>query len=1060
MDIKKIAAAASYIEERHTGEFVSVKRNGRSEEKREAWRKLLNVVPDKKIFETRLEQEGIGDDEALEICGDAEFLAQAKLPGWAVSLQAVAGMFPLEKDALWEKVAVKKEDIKLTGPLAALLPFILYAEGKLSEKYPDGESLPITDLSDILLKRLYYLCAPTFNAKARMMAFLGQVSAQDGDKVWPQMEDALLGGEWVTTFEEYPVLTKRIGVTIENYLNFMEESLDRFFEKKKTLEDAFFGGGPIHKIVNITGEISDLHQKGKSVLIYTFDGERRLVYKPRPLEIDVAWEEFLTHFTTEKSSIKAPHALDFGHYGFIEYIEHRPCNSREELKTYYYNAGALMALLFAFGGNDFHMENIVASGTTPVIIDTETLMIPVARFFGKGGKDDPEDEESKRKEESLEAVIDQSVIKMGFLPMWQKDGENKRADYGGLTGDKPDMKNLPVYEGQRYPGNEFSDEITGGFRDMYRLVMDRQEELLHGEKGIRLFERCKFRMLIRNSQVYGNMLQHIAQPSLLKSGFDYSMTTDRLVNAFLYDAHESIIPELMNVFRSEKNAMERGDIPIFYGEPDGEGILDEEGMLFAHYFEKSAIGNARERIPKFSENDLAVQLQIIDKSMASEVRNVHEYYSDSGSGDGAEAADHRLLSREELLAEAKAIYREVMDNRFVAKDGDYSWLSEQYDLARSGTSLNITGPFLYDGLLGIAVFAAALYAVTKDKACFETAEHCAGKAGDYLSVMIPNMERYKANLGYSSGMAGCIAGLSFVSAYLGQEKGYEAAVEIVLGITEKMVRDDTVYDVLGGISGLVLALTQDERWLAHPKTKDHVSDILKWCGEHLLERKNEETDLGFPVWKSKEATQPLTGLGHGAAGIALALFRLYRIFGDERYLKAGEDAVAYENSIFDKEAGNWPDFRKDPSDQGSLKKKFMAGYCAGAPGIGLARLDGIKRINRKAKLEKSMSDDICRADRFVRSIKNEGRNHLCCGSAGRIDFLVEEAFRLSDSEAGALAHRILSDLVAGKQKRGHYNFHVVNGKYYYNPTLFQGTAGIGYEILRFLAPEKVRSILI
>jgi lantibiotic modifying enzyme len=89
-------------------------------------------------------------------------------------------------------------------------------------------------------------------------------------------------------------------------------------------------------------------------------------------------------------------------------------------------------------------------------------------------------------------------------------------------------------------------------------------------------------------------------------------------------------------------------------------------------------------------------------------------------------------------------------------------------------------------------------------------------------------------------MAGCIAGCSLVSSYLEQEKGYELAERIILGITEKMIKEDSVLDVLGGISGLVLALTKDSRWLDHPNTKDHVSDILKWCGAHLLDRKRKK----------------------------------------------------------------------------------------------------------------------------------------------------------------------------------------------------------------------------
>ena len=138
----------------------------------------------------------------------------------------------------------------------------------------------------------------------------------------------------------------------------------------------------------------------------------------------------------------------------------------------------------------------------------------------------------------------------------------------------------------------------------------------------------------------------------------------------------------------------------------------------------------------------------------------------------------------------------------------------------------------------------------------------------------------------------------------------------------------------------------------------------------------------------------------------------------------------------------------------------MAGFCSGAPGIGLARLDGLKRFANDEEFKAELQRDIKRADYFVRSLKTEGRNHLCCGSAGRIDFLIEEGVRLGNHEAMALAHQKLSALVIGKQQRGHYNFHTVNGKYYYNPTLFQGTAGVGYEILRLIAPEKIRSVLI
>lgn len=1052
MDIRKIIAAASYIEERKERKFVSCGADSHSQERYEAWKTLLNTVPDKKIFEARLTYDKISENEALDICGGAAFLMQSKLPVWAEIIGDVAVILPKDKNDLWEAVSVKKEEIDLVGPIAALLPFLLYAEEQLKKKYPEA---PMGDLSDILLKRLYYLCAQAFNAQAKWMVFMGQGSSQEQDKLWNILEDRLLAGEWAGLFETYPVLAKRIGVTIEQFMSFIEEFFDRFFDKKEMIENHFYDGVPIGRIEGIQGEISDLHQKGKSVLILSFDGDRRLVYKPRSLEIDAAWEDFLRYFNTKKSSIKAPRCIDFGNFGFIEYIEHRDCGSLEEVKTYFYNAGALMALLHAFGGNDFHMENIIASGTIPVVVDTETLMIPVARYFGKGGKDDSSEEDP---DGTLEDIFEKSVIKMGFLPMWQKDGEDKRADYGALTGEKETMKNLPVFRGKKYPGSGFTDEISGGFRDMYRLIMSRRDELLSSQRGIRLFKHCRFRMLIRNSQVYGNLLQHIVQPALLKDGFDYSVKTDRLVNAFLYDAHESIISELITVFRSEKNAVERGDIPIFYGEPDGEGILDEEGMLFDHYFEKSALANARDRISKLDEEDLMIQLQIIEKSLATEVRNVHQYLPDADTAED-KGTNQPPLNRESLLDEARGIYSEIMSNRFTAKGGDYSWLSELYDLARSGTSLSVMGSSLYDGLLGLSVFSSALYRITKERDCYDTALHCYNKACSYLEFSIPNMERYQINLGYSSGVAGFIAGLSLTAEYLALEGGSETAEKLILGVTQKMIQADMVCDVLGGISGLVLALTQEDRWLKNKATGAHVTEILKWCGDHLIEQQNLTIKDGFRVWKSKEAAQTLTGLGHGVSGIALALIRLGEMFEEERFFGAAKEAIAYEDSVYDPEAGNWPDFRNDPGETDRTIKKFMGGYCAGAPGIGLARLDGLARV-KDEPFSAEILRDIKRADRFIRSIRDEGRNHLCCGTTGRIDFLIEKGSRLNDQEALDLAYQKISDLVLGKQKRGHYNFHTVNGRYYYNPTLFQGTAGVGYEILRFLDPEKIRSILI
>jgi lantibiotic modifying enzyme len=124
--------------------------------------------------------------------------------------------------------------------------------------------------------------------------------------------------------------------------------------------------------------------------------------------------------------------------------------------------------------------------------------------------------------------------------------------------------------------------------------------------------------------------------------------------------------------------------------------------------------------------------------------------------------------------------------------------------------------------------------------------------------------------------------------------------------------------------------------------------------------------------------------------------------------------------------------------------------------VGLSRLD----LFRRGEKDPIILEDIKRADRFVESIPAEQRNHLCCGSASRVDFLIEKSLVLGDSQALAMARKKVSELIRGKQVRGHYNFHVTGGAYYYNPTLFQGTTGVGYEILRVIAPETIETVLL
>ena len=60
-------------------------------------------------------------------------------------------------------------------------------------------------------------------------------------------------------------------------------------------------------------------------------------------------------------------------YGYVEYIQHKPCTTHQEVRTYYYHCGVVLMAVYLLNGNDIHNENLIAYGSSPVIVDFETL---------------------------------------------------------------------------------------------------------------------------------------------------------------------------------------------------------------------------------------------------------------------------------------------------------------------------------------------------------------------------------------------------------------------------------------------------------------------------------------------------------------------------------------------------------------------------------------------------------------------------------------------------------------------------------------------------------------
>ncbi|WP_446742411.1 type 2 lanthipeptide synthetase LanM [Silvibacterium acidisoli] len=155
--------------------------------------------------------------------------------------------------------------------------------------------------------------------------------------------------------------------------------LRRLEQDRDCLQLQLFAGCSIGQIVAIAIDLSDRHDGACAVAILSFADGGRLVYKPRSLDTESWFYQFLIQVNglTPPFSFASLKVLARESYGWVEFALHRTCACEVELYDYYRHAGALLCLLRLLRVSDCHFQNLIACGSQPVLIDAETLFQPL-----------------------------------------------------------------------------------------------------------------------------------------------------------------------------------------------------------------------------------------------------------------------------------------------------------------------------------------------------------------------------------------------------------------------------------------------------------------------------------------------------------------------------------------------------------------------------------------------------------------------------------------------------------------------------------------------------------
>jgi type 2 lantibiotic biosynthesis protein LanM len=1067
----------SFLHDRINGYFVPEQAQSEevSERNLNKWKEIL-AKRKEEIFQKRLSFDNLTPDTVRSLLGEVRLSDENNLPEWSDILEKIIN--PKEKFTM-EQITSGEEFFNRfifpDNPVPfeeAFVPFIMVARDEVIEKSGKSYNLAHERVHAIfehnLLNSLACLCLKSIhlefsifilNSKAPFESFIDQLTDTKDSEVYSAFIREMLNSSFINFFNEYPVLARLVSVHIKLWVESISEFFLRLQEDLSEISGFFQKGEMTGHIISVKPSLSDRHNGGRTVIAVTFESGLKIIYKPKDLSLEEAYFRLLSWFNEHGVSLKFKtiKILNRKNYGWTEFVEYLPCKNEEDGRNYYRRAGQLLCLLYVLGCSDCHMENIIASGEYPVVVDLETLMLPQARFF-----------EDKKYEKRVSFLVSRhffdSVLRTGLLPRWQFGSDKKPYDISGLgsIGEQElllkkeiwknlktdgikienqfyklkESLNVPVLENKSLTPFYYKDYIIEGFKDMYSYLMTYRDFILATESPLRDFYKKNIRFVFRPTRTYGMILNRSLEPKLLRDPVLWSINIDLLTRAI--SKPEIRGDYLWPLIKSEIFSMEQLDIPYITTSSDSNALNVPDGKIIEGFFEEPGYDRVITCLKGLDSEDMDKQIAFIYGALYARNRGKTESVSVEIDIPSVHAGQG------EFLEQALLIGKELKECAISFGEEGVTWIGYEYIPQSDRFQLQPLGYNLYNGICGVSLFLSALERVS-GKGMFRKTVLSALKPlfKDLDDEIMSEMIAMEMGIGGTSGLGSIVYSLVSISHFLEMPEIMDYAGHAALLIKDQVERDmafDIVYGSAGAITGLIKLynVTEDQKIL----------DIAKKCGEHLLAN-FKENPSGYRAWATL-GKRMMGGFSHGVAGIAFSLLSLYSLTGETKYIDAVKEAILYENTLFSRNFCNWLDLRV--SSDKPQRERFMTAWCQGAPGIALGRIGCMSVLDT----EEIRKDIALALDTTIKCPVLE-RDHLCCGNLGIGEILFTSGLKLNRSDLKEKGLLKASQIVSMAKHRGSF-YCGIGGQF--DPGFFQGISGAGYELLRMIEPDIIPSVLL
>lgn len=822
----------------------------------------------------------------------------------------------------------------------------------------------------------------------------------------------------VKLFNLFPLLSLQLSQVIDHWVIYTAEFAENFTHDYHEIKNVFFKNNDIGQFDSIENEVGDTHNQGRYSFICKFNCGKKLAYKPRSLDLDNQFYQFIDFVSTysDVTDFYKPIYLCRKDYGWMEYIDKQACSTEKQIADYYYRSGSLLSILYLLNAEDIHHKNVIAKQDYPVIVDLETL------FHQRddnvcGPRVNP---------------LNHTVLKTHFIP--QYESATPAQELAAIISTKDNNANifrssLPMLWNRTIPVNDYVGLFIKGFEISYMALAKIKEKL---PSQLNKFLGMNARYVARPTRVYSQLRVAACQPYFQQS----ALLSDFIYEKLWLDVKKR--PFLTSLIECEKTSLLQNDIPLLSHVIGTKSISIENKLIATDFFAHDSFTAVLDKLKHMSMKDCTAQVKIIERSL-----RLGQDFKDSI----IKKQFHYTSAHKKFgwLKQTKTIAQTIVKQASIQEKSVF-W--PVYKNNQNGLlCLDSTNYRLYDGVLGLLFYLAYINKVCPgfiEPTLLEKTSHDV-----FHSLLTDNFE--EDGCGAFNGLGGVVYVISHLLNIWEDEPLLDIGNCFIHKLS-KLVSQDTVFDVQAGSAGAILCLLS-----YYDVTENRYAlTVAEAFGGHLV--KAFTTNKERSGWRNSNIKGAiLTGFSHGSAGIAYSLIRLYQITENKKYRDIALKAIAFEQTTYSDEIGNWLDFRFDSFDE--QKKQAMSAWCSGSMGIGYSRFMMLGLVDEK--FDQLIMPDIKRAaDNLWKNTTLEDHG-LCHGNFGNQEFLHQLLLNQSSisiaNEAITLEKftNLINQYLCELNENGLYE----KKDHFESLGLMNGLSGIGYQILKSSFPDSLPSIL-